>query len=142
VRKTILAGLLASSPFAASAAITPGQEALMRCTVDFQVAYELIVPEPAAGQTERQVVDSLPPERAKTALALAQLLAHSDARMTTGPSKPDTAADKARLDSIDRQETSTLETLVDNAKSDAEVKAVTHQVFDLVDACKALFPDL
>nr|WP_166175355.1 hypothetical protein [Altererythrobacter segetis] len=139
--KVVIAMLLAACPFAASAEIMPRQEALTRCKVDFDIAYELIVPEPQAGQTEQQVIEALDPHTGNVARGLAELEVHAAAQLTPMWTH-NTPADGVRLDAVEKGEEKELTDLYDKATNDAETKAMMDNVFDRVEACQKQFPDL
>ena len=96
VRGVLLVILLASCPSAAFAEIKPGEEALVRCNEDFQLAYEVTVPPAAEGQTDLEVLNSLDFETAEVARGMVKLAASAVTRRRGWTHN--TAADSARVD--------------------------------------------
>jgi hypothetical protein len=118
VAALILAGLGSS----AAAEVRPDDVALTRCQVDFDIAYELIAPDPASGETEEQAVAKLSPDTAAAARALRQWSRQASEKIAQATHL--TAEDSSWLAVFEKAEEDDLLKRVDAVKTDDEYDAV------------------
>ena len=139
MRNTLLAALLAFAPMAAQAAVTPAEEALVRCQVDFDIAFELLVPI-REDQTEEDALATVDPELLGVATGLRALSREASRRIVGWTHH--SGADSSRLGEVERAEQEELIALLAAAKTEQEDAAAGDIVLDRVDACGEMFPDL
>lgn len=137
IRISVAVLVAAGLASAASAALQPDDEALWKCSVDFDAAYALIVPEPAAGETEEQSLAKLSPELGKLARAVEQWSKQVHDRIALSTHL--TSDDSARLGAIEKAEEDDVVNRLNGAKTDAEQDAAFGDLMTRVDNCAAKF---
>jgi hypothetical protein len=139
--RTKLLAAMASVALAgtAHAAVTPDEEALVRCQVDLDVAYELMVPI-EEGQTEKDALAAADSEFVGIAMGLRAMSQEISERLIRWTHH--TGVDSERLGVVEKAEEDEIVAMFEAAHTDAQFEAVMDQVLDRVDACGERFPDL